>query len=102
MTTDKFQPHYVAYATFHGKTPEEMLAFDKQRFPGGCMTEFLCWIPRMLRAFRNMKPEAFRERDRYSHDFILLDQAGFTEFLQNESRLPERCREFVEAYLTNH
>jgi hypothetical protein len=41
-----FQERYIAYANEHGKTPEEMLEFDRNLFPGGVMGGFLTWHPR--------------------------------------------------------
>lgn len=43
MSTGTWNPRYLAYAAEHRKTPDEMLAFDRSRFPAGCMTGFLTW-----------------------------------------------------------
>jgi hypothetical protein len=38
-----YQSRYLDYCRAHNKTPEEMLAFDAQRWPGGRMAGFLLW-----------------------------------------------------------
>lgn len=45
MTTDhRWNPRYVAYCHAHGTPdPDAMLARDRERWPGGCMTGFLLW-----------------------------------------------------------
>lgn len=48
----KYNPRYTAYARFHGKTEEEMLAHDKARFPGACMVEFMLWIQNKWREWK--------------------------------------------------
>lgn len=40
----QWNPRYAAYAKTHGKTPEEMLEHDIERFPGGKMCGFMLWI----------------------------------------------------------
>jgi hypothetical protein len=41
----EFNPRYVAYAAVHGKEPNAMMEHDRERYPGGCMTGFITWIP---------------------------------------------------------
>jgi len=45
-------PRYILYAKAHGKTGEEMLAYDKERLPGACMMEFSFWIQAQWRLWR--------------------------------------------------
>jgi len=40
----QWQPRFTLYSQVHGKTPEAMLAHDKQLWPGGCMCGFMLWI----------------------------------------------------------
>lgn len=41
-----WNPRYVAYATYQGKSPREMLPADKKRWPGACMVGFSQFIMR--------------------------------------------------------
>lgn len=41
---EKINPRYVEYARAHGKTPQEQMDADRVTWPGGVMTEFICWI----------------------------------------------------------
>ena len=50
-------PNYVAYARAHGKTSDEMLARDKEMYPGGCMVGFILWISVQHRNFYQAHPE---------------------------------------------
>ena len=36
-------PYYLAYCEAHGRTPDEMKAHDRKRFPGGCMADYMIW-----------------------------------------------------------
>lgn len=40
---EEMNPRYVEYCRAHGKTPDEMLAFDTKRWPGGKMCGFILW-----------------------------------------------------------
>ena len=42
--TLKWNPRYLCYCRQHDKSPEAMLAFDRDRYPGGCMSGFIRWI----------------------------------------------------------
>lgn len=39
----EWSPEWVAYATAHDRTPDEQLAHDRARWPGGRMAGFLLW-----------------------------------------------------------
>ena len=56
---DEHNTGYRAYARAHGMSPDEMLAHDMQRWPGGCMAGFIVWIGGQKAAFRMAHPEAF-------------------------------------------
>lgn len=43
-TVAEWNLRYVAYATAHDNTPDEMLAEDRASHPGACMMEFMFWI----------------------------------------------------------
>ena len=47
-------PRYLAYCRAHGRSPEDMLAYDKARYPGGHMTGFILWLGDRWRVFCRM------------------------------------------------
>jgi len=49
---DHFQPRYIAYAAAHGRTPDDMIAYDADRYPGGIMAGFILWIGDRWREWR--------------------------------------------------
>lgn len=49
-----WNPRYVAYATAHGHSPQDMLAVDRARFPGGHMTGYVVWIDGQWREWREL------------------------------------------------
>ena len=44
MCGDRFNPRFEAYAKAHGRTPEQQLESDGQRWPGARMLGFSEWI----------------------------------------------------------
>lgn len=50
------QPYYVAYCKAHGaKSPDEMRARDRERFPGGPMAGYLIWNQQQWREWTREK-----------------------------------------------
>jgi len=45
---------YTAYATEHGRSPEEMLEADTERYPGGKMCGFTLWIRAKWKEWRKL------------------------------------------------
>ena len=70
---------YVAYAQAHGKSPDEMLEFDRERCPGGHMAEFIIWIGQKWSLWRAANS---RHRDAALSD---ADHANFNSWLENKS-----------------
>lgn len=52
-------PLYIAYATSQGMSADEVLASDREQYPGGCMTGFILFVADMKRKFWEVCPEAF-------------------------------------------
>ncbi len=44
MTAGDWNPYYLAYAAASGLSPEAMLLYDAERFPGGKMCGFIGWM----------------------------------------------------------
>ena len=40
----EYQINYIKYAKAHNKLPEEMLKYDKARYPFYPMVEFILWV----------------------------------------------------------
>lgn len=70
-------PRYLAYCSAHGRTPDDMLAYDREQFPGGCMVGFMLWINQRMTAFLAVN----RDVDRYVMSDS--DHARFTAFLRS-------------------
>lgn len=66
---------YVSYAAAHGMTPDEMLAADRVRWPGGSMVGFMSWIDGKWREWC-----ALTHRPRSALNFA--DHAAFDAWLE--------------------
>jgi hypothetical protein len=75
-----FNPHYESYAKAHGKSPKDMLAYDKEAWPGGCMCGFILWINEQHQRFFVKQPEAFLDR------YTIYDRNAWKAFLEEAAR----------------
>lgn len=66
---------YLAYCEAHGRTPDEQLAADTVRWPGGKMVGFILWNSAQWMAYA-----AHRKLPRYSVS-LMVDQKGYDRFL---------------------
>jgi len=48
-----WNPRYVCYARAHGREPQAMLDYDRDRFPGGSMSGFVVWNGDKWKEFAN-------------------------------------------------
>ncbi len=53
-----WNPEYVAYATAHGLTPEDMDARDRESWPDRAMTGFARWTGEQRQVFAKANPGA--------------------------------------------
>ena len=84
-----YQPRYVAYAIAHEKIPEDMLAFDKERYPGGCMTGFMLWIQNKWRVWAKLTGtdlEFLGEKEHEAFD-IWLKNCTLTKGVETDNAL---------------
>jgi hypothetical protein len=71
--TGDFQLRYSTYARDHGMTEEQMLAFDKKRYPDALLTPYLLWVSRKWFEWGKLHPG----RRLYSR----LEEASFAYWL---------------------
>ena len=71
----QYSTPYTAYAKAHNKTPDEMLAHDKNAWPGGCMAGFILWVRQKKQEFFAAHPEACMDRD------AIRDRDAWNKFL---------------------
>lgn len=51
--TARTNPRYLAYCASQGRTAEQQIEFDEDRYPGGRMTGFSLWIQYRWSCFRS-------------------------------------------------
>jgi hypothetical protein len=59
MTELALNPRWVNYARVHGRTPDEQLTHDRERWKGGSMCGFILWGRARIVDFSRAHPEAF-------------------------------------------
>lgn len=59
MSEKHYNPHYLAYCRWHGRSPQEQWEQDTKDWPGGRMAGFILWINDRRAEFRKMHPEAW-------------------------------------------
>lgn len=72
---ESWNPRYVAYAKAHGRDPAAMLAYDRERWPGGRMAGFTVWVSERWAEWRTARG---RHRDDVLTD---EDHEDFDDFL---------------------
>jgi hypothetical protein len=81
-STGEWNPRFLAYCRSQGEAdPKAMIALDTQRFPGGCMTGFTCWMRGKWREFDKMKGYGI------FHVRTDVDHAEFDVWLAQEARV---------------
>jgi hypothetical protein len=82
-----YNPRYVAYATAHGRSPEDQLEHDRQDYPCGAMFGFTSWNNARLLEFASVSPQSFftpilTPWDRHGGRPQLCDHAGYDAWLK--------------------
>lgn len=78
MNPNDWNPRFVAYAKSNGLTPEQQLAKDRSRYPGGCMAGFITWIQDKARKF-------VKQHHEFSIGPYVSNHEEFTKFLFREN-----------------
>lgn len=81
---NNWNPRYVLYAAHEGRTPEQQVAHDDTRWPGGCMTGYICWIQEHAGKFRRAHPE-------HCVGGGIANQDAFTKYLANVASARVLC-----------
>ena len=68
----KWNPRYEIYALAHGRTPDEMLAYDRERCPGGHMAEFMIWCSQRWAEWRKANGRR-RDDPLWAEDHVSFD-----------------------------
>jgi hypothetical protein len=55
----EWNPQYVQYAKVHGRTPDDMLVHDRERWPGGIMTGYILWVSQVQQECFKEHPDWF-------------------------------------------
>lgn len=56
-----YQPRFIAYATAHGRTPDEQIEQDRIDWPGGVMCGFILWMSDKWNEWRKLNGLAARD-----------------------------------------
>ncbi len=77
MSEKYTNPHYLAYAKYNGKSPDEMMEHDTIEYPGGCMCGFILWMSAMKQKFWEVSRDSFLDRH------VIGDLDAWEKFLQD-------------------
>ncbi len=55
-----WNPRYVLYAADYSREPEAQMEADRERWPGGLMVGYICWIGARWADWLRLNPAAMR------------------------------------------
>src|SRR3546814_15168782 len=92
----KYSPRYVAYASEHGRSPEQQLEHDREAWPGGLMCGFILWSNERLAEYAKINPAAFftgirTTWDRHGGRPKLHDHEAYDNWRSEERRVGKEC-----------